>query len=98
LAIRASESESSLAGNAISGAVVDAKHLATAARFYELVLGADVVHESADHVVIQTPPSMRDDTPIKLFLTVATLAEARTQASSLGGGLVAGLAAAQAKR
>lgn len=50
-----------------------------------------VVHaipkEIADSISIASPPELRTNVPIKLFFPVASLAEARDKAASLGGAL-----------
>jgi len=61
----------------------------------KIVLESDefllVVHavprEVAESISITSPPELRTDVPIKLFFPVASLAEARAKASSLGGAL-----------
>jgi predicted enzyme related to lactoylglutathione lyase len=39
----------------------------------------------ADTIVITDPPELREETPIKLFLPVPCIAEARVKAAALGG-------------
>ncbi len=39
----------------------------------------------ADSIVITSPPQRREDTALKFFFTVPSLAEARATAASLGG-------------
>ncbi|MEP7301741.1 MAG: VOC family protein [Caldimonas sp.] len=41
----------------------------------------------ANTIEITAPPALRTQTPIKLFFRVASLADARARAASLGGGL-----------
>lgn len=41
----------------------------------------------ADSIHIATPPAVREETPIKLFFPVASLADARIRAEQLGGQL-----------
>ncbi len=39
----------------------------------------------ADSIVITDPPIIREETPIKLFLPVSSISEARAKAPALGG-------------
>ena len=41
----------------------------------------------ADSITITQPPAVREDTPIKLFFPVPSLADARARAAALGGHL-----------
>lgn len=59
---------------------------------HEVIESADlqlVIHaippQIADTITIDTPPQPRDEQAIKLFFTVADLAQARTRAHALGG-------------
>jgi len=51
-----------------------------------------VIHAIPSHIAenihIKSPPKKREDTPIKLFLPVVSISDARITASSLGGGLL----------
>ena len=55
---------------------------------YQLVLHA-LPAAVAKKVVIETPPTLREDLPVKLVFPVPDLATARQQAAALGGGLSA---------
>jgi predicted enzyme related to lactoylglutathione lyase len=52
----------------------------------QLVIHAIPKH-IADTIDIHTPPERRTETPIKLFFTVASIAQARSKAGALGGEL-----------
>lgn len=64
----------------------DGDHVVLAAGGLELVIHGIPPHIAAD-IVIESPPALREETPLKLFFTVGALAEARVTAATLGGGL-----------
>lgn len=63
-----------------------ADHVVLGAGGFELTIHA-IPEPIARDVTIAEPPALRDETPIKLILPVASLAEARRRAPGWGGGL-----------
>lgn len=61
-------------------------HIVLAAGPSQLVVHSIPKH-IADGIIIQCPPELREDYPIKLFFLVSSLSTARKTALSLGGGL-----------
>ncbi|SFN09202.1 VOC family protein [Dokdonella immobilis] len=53
---------------------------------FELIIHG-IPEQIAQSISIASPPARRTDTPLKLALPVASLAEARSKASGLGGAL-----------
>lgn len=53
----------------------------------ELVVHA-IPPQIAQHITIQDPPALREDTAIKMFFVVASLSTVREKATLLGGGLL----------
>lgn len=62
----------------------DEQHIRLASEHLELVLHAIPPHIAAT-IPLTAPPELRAETPIKLMLPVASIAEARRQASLWGG-------------
>jgi len=70
----------------LSVAVADRDKVVLESAEFLLVVHA-VPPEVAESITITSPPELRTNVPIKLFFPVASLAEARAKASSLGGAL-----------
>jgi predicted enzyme related to lactoylglutathione lyase len=70
----------------LSVAVADSDKVVLESAEFLLVVHA-VPEEVADSISITSPPALRTNVPTKLFFPVASLAEARARASSLGGAL-----------
>lgn len=73
-----------LLGMRVVGA--DSEHVVLESDALQLVVHAIPKH-IADTFTIASPPEVREETPIKLFFPVASLAAARTAAPALGGRL-----------
>lgn len=65
---------------------VEADHVVLESRLFQLVIVA-MPEPLAASIHIDTPPSRRTDTPIKLSFVVADIASARSVAETLGGAL-----------
>ena len=63
-------------------------HIILESEDIQLVIHA-IPKRVADTITIASPPKLREERAIKLFFPVASLAEARDKAPSLGGGLSA---------
>lgn len=61
-------------------------HVVLESEHLELVIHA-IPSRITGSITITEPPEVREETPIKLFFPVASLAEARSAASQLGGQL-----------
>lgn len=74
---------------ALSASVVHAArdHTVLATGPIQIVIHA-IPERVAQHIVIQSPPEVRDETPIKLYFLVDSLAQVRAKASAAGGGLL----------
>jgi predicted enzyme related to lactoylglutathione lyase len=70
----------------LSVVVSDGEKVVLESAEFLLVVHA-VPREVADSISITSPPELRTGVPIKLFFPVASLAEARAKAPSLGGAL-----------
>lgn len=66
----------------------DLDHVVLGSGSFELIVHA-IPAAIADTITISTPPEVREETPIKLLLPIADLAQARTLATQLGGHLAA---------
>ncbi|HRI18661.1 MAG TPA: VOC family protein [Burkholderiaceae bacterium] len=64
----------------------EADHVVLEGAGIQLVIHA-IPKRIAAQIVIADPPVARDETPIKLFFAVTSLADARVRAASLGGRL-----------
>jgi len=61
-------------------------HVVLESDVFQLVMHA-IPRQIADTIAISDPPAIREETPIKLFFPVASLADARARAALRGGQL-----------
>ena len=73
-----------MSGPARAGLFVYAKDLERLARFYEIVAGMTWLHAGAG-IVITSPPQRRENSALKFFFTVASIAETTSIVHELGG-------------
>jgi hypothetical protein len=66
--------------------VSEPDHVVLESDVFQLVVHA-ISQAIADDIEISVPPELRTEVPVKLFFPVASLAQARLKAQSLGGGL-----------
>jgi predicted enzyme related to lactoylglutathione lyase len=64
----------------------EADHAILESAHFELVIHA-IPRQIANSIVLTTPPTIREDTAIKLIFPVASIADARTIAEQCGGQL-----------
>jgi predicted enzyme related to lactoylglutathione lyase len=64
----------------------DAEHVVLSNADFQLILHA-IPPPYASGIVVESPPLPREETPIKLFFTVASLLAAEQEAARLGGRL-----------
>lgn len=64
----------------------DAKHVVLSNVDFQLIVHA-IPAQYASGIVVESPPVPREETPIKLFFTVASLRQAEQEAARLGGRL-----------
>lgn len=70
----------------MSVVVAERDHIVLESAEFQLV-GHAIPKQIAESISITSPPELRTDVPTKLFFPVASLAEARAKAPSLGGAL-----------
>lgn len=71
----------------LARAAGDADHVVLRSATLELVVHG-IPARIARGIVIDTPPALREDSAMKPFFPVPSLAQARVQAAALGGGLL----------
>lgn len=64
----------------------DAEHVVLSNVDFQLIVHA-IPAQYVSSIVVESPPVPREETPIKLFFTVASLREAEQEAARLGGRL-----------